>query len=1189
MTSPITPAPWIHIDPTAAADAEAQAKQALQSLQTFFAQVGPEIIQLVVNAVLNAFGLSKIEGTVDELLAALESALSDIPQVNVHNLIAALGGVGGAVDQVLIDAIANALGHSGTGHTSSDILGYLEAIPFGNVTSILGLADLGADVQAVIDKIVNALGLSGTGHTLADLLAHLGAIPPANITAILGTTNLSTDIQGIVDNIANALGHTGTGHTLANILSYLGSIPNANITNILGSANLGADLQAVVDKIANGLGNTGTGHTLANLLSYMGGLAPVLGSASLAADLQAVVDKISNALGHTGTGHTLANLLSYLGAGGIPSANITNILGSSNLGADLQAVVDKIANGLGQTGTGHTLANLLTYMGGLAPVLGSASLGADVQAVVDKLANGLGQSGTGHTLANLLSYIGAIPNANITNVLGSSNLGADVQAIVDKLANGLGQSGTGHTLANLLTYIGAIPGSNIASALAQTVIPSLTSGWAGTIDNSRLTAILGSSNLGADLQAVVDKIANGLGQTGTGHTLANLLTYMGGLAPVLGSATLAADLQAVVDKISNALGHTGTGHTLANLLTYLGAGAIPNVNITNVLGGSSLGAELSALLSGFAATSSIPSQLSRLNITDVQSIIDAINQFFNPLATAGQAVSTLAANIETGLHSLLPAVVDNADGTGSLLSSSLVTLRSDGTAVFNVLGTSAANLAYTLVDALDGTAQTIDTAIQNIANSTHPAALTALSDVTQTLFGSTEVGSTVQYPALPNISIGGVESDIQSTFEDIVGPVSGAVTAGDVGAAIQAAVGGFFNLLSGHPLVGASVQSVNASSGEPTASYVAALNSEIGSSGGGSSGVSVSVDFSGYSNSSTLPGIFTETNTGGTCTLGISSGKAVYQTAGTTNTTCIAQYNVIPTDTDYQVVSIVFSGAGIGADYICARMNSAATSYVYAILASTGIEIGYVSGGTLTGLASTGTSAVTGNTYQLECGNPETGSLYEFNVFCNGAPVLSYFDTAHATSVGSSFRYAGFGITDIYQLGSWANVPSVASWAVYDNAPPAVIGSGFRQYLASTTQVNLVSGTNLLPNSYYDTNQWQSADLTYAAGTNNELTVSVAGWYMVKISLYTKTSGAGNNQLGPVLYHNGSVVQRGSLLVTVDGGSLIASDSFIVYCAAGDTLQPGSFTNISTFGTWGEATGTYSYWEVALMNCGTLS
>jgi hypothetical protein len=152
---------------------------------------------------------------------------------------------------------------------------------------------------------------------------------------------------------------------------------------------------------------------------------------------------------------------------------------------------------------------------------------------------------------------------------------------------------------------------------------------------------------------------------------------------------------------------------------------------------------------------------------------------------------------------------------------------------------------------------------------------------------------------------------------------------------------------------------------------------------------------------------------------------------------------------------------------------------------------------------------------------------------------------------------------------------------------PAVIGSGFSAHNNSTTAVASTSGNNLFPNSFYNVTEEISSDLTYAPATANKITVANAGWYMVSVYALITTSIV-SQAFRALLYQNGSAVK--SLGPTVDPstsslGDFIFGGSCLIYCQAGDTLQPGYNSSISISGALvGETTGQGAYWQVALMN-----
>jgi len=720
------------------------------------------------------------------------------------------------------------------------------------IENVLGGTDLGADVQAIVDKLANAWGNSGVGHTLTELLSYAESIPHTVITDVLGGTDIGADIQAIVDNIANALGHTGTGHTLANLLSFLESIPNANLTAVLGSANLGADLQAVVDKIANGLGQTGTGHTLANLLSYMGGLAPVLGSASLGADVQAIVDKIANALGNSGTGHTLANLLSFIES--IPSGNIlapvlpvppafdavasaTVTVATSPItwshtataGADVFVIVDAVS-----TRTVSSITYGGTTMTLLSPSVSLNNSSTNGELVIAHLAGVAGGSKTVSVTFNSsafatccsISYTNVSAVGTVSTTFGSSTSPSQAltcssnQLILSALGGGVSASASAPSGGTLRLNANSVNGATPEAALvvqesatsatfgdtlsasspwgaAGVVLTGIAGNGASAFANSLIPAILGGANLGADVQAIVDNIANALGQSGTGHTLANLLSYLesipsGNLAAVLGSANLGADVQAIVDKLANAFGQSGTGHTLANLLAY--AESIPNGNITNILGSANLGADLQAVVDKIA---------NGLGNTGTGHTLANLLSYMGGLAPV-LGGATLAADVQAIVDKIANAM--GQTGTGHTLANLLTYLEAipNGN-VSAILG--SANLGADLQAVVDKIANGLG---QTGTGHTLANLLTYMGGLAPVL-GSSTLGADVQAivdkisNALGQSGTGHTLANLLSYLESIPnGNLTAVLGSANLGADVQAVVdkisNGLGNTGTGHTL-----------------------------------------------------------------------------------------------------------------------------------------------------------------------------------------------------------------------------------------------------------------------------------------------------------------------------------------------------------------------------------------------------
>ena len=421
---------------------------------------------------------------------------------------------------------------------------------------------------------------------------------------------------------------------------------------------------------------------------------------------------------------------------------------------------------------------------------------------------------------------------------------------------------------------------------------------------------------------------------------------------------------------------------------------------------------------------------------------------------------------------------------------------------------------------------------------------------------------------------------------------------------------GYFRSGTGlYSTTAANNQNIGGMSGLSVASINHALQlSSVGS--GSSSGTFATVNFSSYANQSTLSGILTNAAAGSLSStgtgnplkptgssalssvndIGVTGGNAAWQ-APTGNGFCI-DYFPTATTTDYQVVSMALGSLGSysGEVMLIGRSSSDVSTCVIGYLNQAFAYLGCFVGGSWTLLDSTAHNQVAGALYELVCGNEPSSNIYEYQLLCNGTALISLTDSSHISQVGSSYRYAALGQANYvgtaytnggiaYAPNTQVNPPAVSQWGIADNAPPAVIGSGFLTYRASTSGVTISNGGPFpLGSGCFDTVEWNTPDLTYNSSTN-VITVGVTAWYAVGVRLLPSN---GANFL-PVIYHNGSIPPGGM------GGSYNDAAYFSVYCVAGDTLQSGysNGPNASILGS-SSTLGT-SYWSVTLSNAGTLS
>lgn len=157
----------------------------------------------------------------------------------------------------------------------------------------------------------------------------------------------------------------------------------------------------------------------------------------------------------------------------------------------------------------------------------------------------------------------------------------------------------------------------------------------------------------------------------------------------------------------------------------------------------------------------------------------------------------------------------------------------------------------------------------------------------------------------------------------------------------------------------------------------------------------------------------------------------------------------------------------------------------------------------------------------------------------------------------------------------------------YASTSPSVQGSYFRQYRVGTGTSSLTSGsTILLPNSWFDTADVITSDLTYASATSNKLTVTTPGIYQVSVqTLYVATAATTQMHSSAIaLYKNGSVFQYGPSTYVYDtAANIYTGATLMIQLAAGDYIQPGIYYKAGQSGIaaiTGEATGAASYFQV---------
>lgn len=342
----------------------------------------------------------------------------------------------------------------------------------------------------------------------------------------------------------------------------------------------------------------------------------------------------------------------------------------------------------------------------------------------------------------------------------------------------------------------------------------------------------------------------------------------------------------------------------------------------------------------------------------------------------------------------------------------------------------------------------------------------------------------------------------------------------DVRATVDRFVTGFFGWIGNgwsNDDADQAVQDAAATIAGLSASVTALQNNQNNQAVGG---VSDTVDFTSMPAGSTFGADFNHTRSGGGGHYSIVSGSgAVWSAVNDSDATDAFLYNALQTTTDYQKVWVAFGSApqwfnssSAARNEIHGRKDSAGTTYVYAAMEKKKAELGCVVSGSKTVFVTKTTdfSFKANGLYALECG--QIGSLRLYRLLEGSSVVLSHLEVGTTAQVGASYRYAGgLGFAKASGLGT-VGPGNMWAFALSDNYPATVTGSGAIMSRTDTADVNLASGTNLLPTSFFNSIGANTTDITYDL-TNGKFTVSESAWYHLDARIVLDGTVANNLEL----------------------------------------------------------------------------
>ena len=609
--------------------------------------------------------------------------------------------------QTLIDGGVAQLGGSGTNNPVEAFIELLSDVGGGAVTDlenaiISALDGVGSGVDAVIAALENFPATNIIGVTIENTVDWL--------------TYNEQQIADAIYNFTHNSGSTGNDFSAATIVAWLQNALRGVIAPFIDNLDgTGSLLSGFTDNgdgtgaFLSGLGQAfdyavidngdGTATSLATFLQNAGNFYGQL--QGQIAKLQTLIDGGVAELGGGGSNNPVTafiDLLSSAGAG-LASA-IISALGGSGTGtagvtAALEAIPIEVIDGL---------SGYLTNLNGAGDYLGDLAISA-VTDLEGYLAN-LESDGTyigdiaGSLITGAESIAGSIIDATVSNT--AAWLTYNEQQIADAIYDFTHHSattGNGFTATTLVAWL-----QNAFRGVIAPFIDNLDgtgSLLADITDNGDGTGSF-LSGLGQDFEyALIDNLDG---------TASSVATYLQNLGNYFGShAALATKYQNLVDQGTQALGGSGTNNPLSAFINLLEN--FPGANLAGSVAGSLItGAES---IAGSIINATVATTSSWITYNE-QQIADAIYDFTHNASSTGNTItkSGLLSWLQQSLGGFLAPLIDNLDGTGSLLSG--FTDNGDGTGAFtNALGS---NPVYTLIDNLDGTATSVSTFLQNIGN-----------------------------------------------------------------------------------------------------------------------------------------------------------------------------------------------------------------------------------------------------------------------------------------------------------------------------------------------------------------------------------------------------------------------------------------------------------------------------------------
>lgn len=1140
-------------------------------------------------------------------LSNISSIPSGIPPTAVSGLTSSLNALlPTSTYQSLVDALANSLGHAGTGHTWTDIETYFGIIPPANVGAVLGGSNLGADLTSVNSTATTAQGTATTAQTTATT-ANTNAARKAQNDAILGDWLHTTyPLGSSTDTAATLVGgqRTWWGAWNDNLLllgQMLGITPPTTPASDVGTAVTTAQSAATAAQSTANTANTaaGTAQSTANTANTAAGTAQTTANtnatrvARKAQNDLIIGDWLHQTYPLGSIGDTAATLVggkrTWWGAWNDNLTLLGQMLG-------IAAPTDPASDVGAAVVTAQSTANSANSAASAAQsTANSATTAASTaQSTLNTTNTNLFGSTTPGTAIQQAAVPTGIPATKVSNVLGGSNLGADVSAVSSAASSANTAAGTAQTTANTANTRASRKAQNdliindwlhatyplgSSSDTAATLIGGKRTWWGAWNDNltllGQMLGITPPTDPASDVNAAIT----------TAQSTANT-----GVTNAATAQSAANTAQSTLNTTNtNLFGSTTPGTAIQTAAVPTG---IPATKIANVLGGSSLGADVSAVSSSASAANTAAGTAQSTANTNATRVARKaqndliLGDWLHTTYPLGSATDT-AATLVGGKRTWWGAWNDNLTLLGQMLG---IAAPTDPASDVNAAITTAQSTANSASSAASAAQSTADTNVTNLQASNN------------VLFGTPAVGTAVIPAALPNISAGsgpGQSSDIQLVADQINQATSG-------GSATGTPISGIAQNLLALPQQNIAVDYAAGATAVTVDTAVQQVASGTAIAMANGTPHTWTINHTPVSPNANY--VMVALNCTITHPMGTLTPTAFITGAGTTLTPSILFTGIYSQTSNGQIIIGIPIPPGIAGTGNSVQLtfgfqnNSGSTQTISTVSIQSLSVIGWNS-------TSTVLQSPDGQNSNPSQSIPSivTGELVVNMMTINWStsPALSAYSQ---TVQENSGVISGTGVKQASILGTSTNTGTVtfsATTAATNNlwnslifilkpSPGALVGSGIRQYRAGGTVAgNTAAGTYLLPAGFFDTTKTgqQSADLAVAS---NAVTITLAGWYMVdmRIALSAFQASLGMITLSAVLYKNSAVekvlpgVCAAFNVVGAQDFTTSLGGTGLVYCNIGDILQPGYM--LDGAGTASTVTFTggqpQTYWSVCLNN-----